>query len=352
VGAVAGFFWGFGQMVGRMGQDVWSGRVTETSEYLSIWGQNIIAGVEIGAGIDVTIASGGLLGMSVGGALISAGLDAATVHGEAQRWSQFATSQVVEGGKGAAYGLAFGVLGKAVAGVAKWAAPAVQRVAATPAGQFVQRTVQSAVGKVAETAVGRGAAHAAQATGRAASSVGSKVASGARALGAEADDLAARVGLERAAQAPTQLGKALARVEEGAGRAIANAFGAGSPPAPAAAPLAAGVEAGSAEATVAAGSAGAINVGERGLGHVLARHFPGGAQTAGKSLFSAGETVPGLVRGAESVAPVLQRGGNFQRVVEAGRAIGVDRATGLPTTTYTVITNAAGDLVTMFPGVP
>jgi hypothetical protein len=112
------------------------------------------------------------------------------------------------------------------------------------------------------------------------------------------------------------------------------------------------VEAGSAEATVAARSAGAINVGERGLGHVLARHFPGGAQTAGKSLFSAGETVPGLVRGAESVAPVLQRGGNFQRVVEAGRAIGVDRATGLPTTTYTVITNAAGDLVTMFPGVP
>jgi hypothetical protein len=163
----------------------------------------------------------------------------------------------VEGGKGAAYGLAFGVLGKAVAGVAKWAAPAVQRVAATPAGQFVQRTVQSAVGKVAETAVGRGAAHAAQATGRAASSVGSKVASGARALGAEADDLAARVGLERAAQAPTQLGKALARVEEGAGRAIANAFGAGSPPAPAAAPLAAGVEAGSAEATVAAGGGGA-----------------------------------------------------------------------------------------------
>ncbi|MBI4510547.1 MAG: hypothetical protein HY698_13015 [Deltaproteobacteria bacterium] len=88
-----------------------------------------------------------------------------------------------------------------------------------------------------------------------------------------------------------------------------------------------------------------INVGERGLGHVLARHFPGGAQTAGKSLFSAGETVPGLVRGAEGVAPVLQRGGNFQRVVEAGRAIGVNRATGLPTTTYIVITDAAGNLI-------
>ena len=100
-----------------------------------------------------------------------------------------------------------------------------------------------------------------------------------------------------------------------------------------------------------AGAAG-INIGEQGLGHVLARHFPGGAQAAGKSLFNAGETVPGLVRGAESVAPVLQKGGNFARIVDAGRAIGVDRTTSLPTTIYTVITNQAGNLVTMFPGVP
>jgi hypothetical protein len=105
-------------------------------------------------------------------------------------------------------------------------------------------------------------------------------------------------------------------------------------------------------ALAAGGAKSAINVGERGLGHVLARHFPGGAQTAGKSLFGAGETVPGLVRAAEGVAPVLQRGGNFQRIVDAGRVIGVDRATGLPTSTYTVITDAAGNLVTMFPGIP
>ncbi len=96
----------------------------------------------------------------------------------------------------------------------------------------------------------------------------------------------------------------------------------------------------------------AINVGARGLSHVLARHFAGGAQTAGKSLFGAGETVPGLASAAESVTPVLQSGGNFARIVNAGRAIGIDRATGLPTTTYTVITDAAGNLVTMFPGTP
>lgn len=96
----------------------------------------------------------------------------------------------------------------------------------------------------------------------------------------------------------------------------------------------------------------AITIGDAGLAHVLERHFPGGVKSAGKSLFNAGETVPGLVRAAERVAPTLQRGGNLQRVVNAGRTIGVDRATGSPTTIYTVITDAAGNLVTVFPGVP
>ena len=31
--------------------------------------------------------------------------------------------------------------------------------------------------------------------------------------------------------------------------------------------------------------------------------------------------------------------------------IGIDRATGLPTTIHTVITDTAGNLITMFPGV-
>jgi hypothetical protein len=102
----------------------------------------------------------------------------------------------------------------------------------------------------------------------------------------------------------------------------------------------------------AGGTGRAINISEARLGHVLARHFPGGAQAVGTSVFRAGESVPGLVRAAESVAPVLQQGGRFQRIVEAGRVIGVDRATGLPTSTYTVITDAAENLITTFPGVP
>ena len=84
----------------------------------------------------------------------------------------------------------------------------------------------------------------------------------------------------------------------------------------------------------------------------MGRHVPGGALTAGKSLFNAGENVPALVSAAEKVAPVAQKAGNFERVVDALRPIGVDRATNMTTSIYTVITNKANELVTMFPGKP
>ena len=86
------------------------------------------------------------------------------------------------------------------------------------------------------------------------------------------------------------------------------------------------VESGSAGSVFAA--RGGINVSQRGLAHVLERHAAGGARTAGKSIFNQGEDIAGLIRGAESIAPVQQAGGNFQRIVDAGRAIGIDRATG------------------------
>ena len=95
-----------------------------------------------------------------------------------------------------------------------------------------------------------------------------------------------------------------------------------------------------------------ITVTKRGLAHTVARHMPGGARTAGKSLFGAGESVSALAQAAESVTPVIQRGGNLARIMNAGRVIGVDRATGKATRIYTVITNAVGELVTMFPGTP
>jgi RHS repeat-associated protein len=95
-----------------------------------------------------------------------------------------------------------------------------------------------------------------------------------------------------------------------------------------------------------------IKITVRGLKHVLERHVPGGIRTAGKSLFNKGENVEALVKAAEGVAPKLQSGGNFERIVDAGRMVGTDRATGTPTSIYTVITNNFGDLVTAFPGRP
>jgi hypothetical protein len=71
-----------------------------------------------------------------------------------------------------------------------------------------------------------------------------------------------------------------------------------------------------------------------------------------KSIFGAGEDVKGLIKAAEGVTPTRMGGGDFARVVDAGRPIGIDRATGAPTSTYTVITKPNGNLVNAYPGKP
>jgi hypothetical protein len=110
-------------------------------------------------------------------------------------------------------------------------------------------------------------------------------------------------------------------------------------------------------ATEAAGSAGysasKINITDDGLAHVFDRHLADGSLSAGKSLFYDNVTLTRLIADAgDAVVPITQRNGNLAYVVDAGRNIGVDRATGLPTSTYTVITKPSGDLVTAFPGSP
>jgi hypothetical protein len=62
--------------------------------------------------------------------------------------------------------------------------------------------------------------------------------------------------------------------------------------------------------------------------------------------------VAALIRNADSTQRVQQAGGNSQRVINAGRAIGIDRATGKATSIYAVITNADDYLITAFPGQP
>ena len=100
VGVVGGFFWGFGQMIGGMAYDVYSGSVRSSGDYFSLWGQNIVAGAEIGMSVDATVLSAGV-GIPVSGALGNAGLGALTFAGKGKTWPGFGKDQVTDGVVGA-----------------------------------------------------------------------------------------------------------------------------------------------------------------------------------------------------------------------------------------------------------
>ena len=95
-----------------------------------------------------------------------------------------------------------------------------------------------------------------------------------------------------------------------------------------------------------------IKVAEKGLQHVVERHTVNDiAKFAGKSKFNPGEDLTTLIqRGTQQ--PMVPQGNRFVRTFDAGRTIGLDRATGQQTSIMTVVTEADGTLVTAFPGVP
>ena len=106
-------------------------------------------------------------------------------------------------------------------------------------------------------------------------------------------------------------------------------------------------------ATEAGYTASKINITEEGLNKVFQTHLADGSFSAGKSLFNDNVTITRLIADADSVTPLVQSGsGNLQYIVDAGRVIGIDRATGQATSIYTVVTKSGGDLVTAFPGTP
>lgn len=224
VGAVAGFFWGFGQMAGRMAEDVWDGKVRDTTDYMVVWGQNIVGGVEIGASIDLTLASGGIFAMAGGGALGAAGFDALTFGGEGQGAKAFAVSQVVEGGKGAVFGAGFGVVAKGATALVGAALPLAEAASSTAGAQVAKRGAQAAIGKLAQTEAGQAAAQLASAATKKLTGAGTAIASGVRAMGAQADDVARQVGLGEAANAPAAAGRWLAQKEGEFGQFLAKSW--------------------------------------------------------------------------------------------------------------------------------
>jgi len=103
---------------------------------------------------------------------------------------------------------------------------------------------------------------------------------------------------------------------------------------------------------VAAEDAGGINISDEALEHIEDRHLPSGANGDDASQFFPDTDVEGLIRDAEGTQPEGQANGRLARVVTSPDAVGYDAATGEYTHTYTVITEANGDLVTAFPGTP
>jgi Pretoxin HINT domain len=90
-----------------------------------------------------------------------------------------------------------------------------------------------------------------------------------------------------------------------------------------------------------------------GLAHVVARHTAGGGERdAMAGVFDNGVDLASLARvSAGQIGTRNAATGNIEYVVRSKDLIGVTGGSnGLPTSTYTIVRNSYGELVTMFPG--
>jgi hypothetical protein len=73
-------------------------------------------------------------------------------------------------------------------------------------------------------------------------------------------------------------------------------------------------------------------------------------EVADKSYFYDANDIPGLLDGAQGAPAIVQSNRNIAGTADAGRIIGWDKETKLPTSIYAVVTKPNGDLKTMHPG--
>ncbi len=156
VGATAGFFWGFGQMVGTMVLDVRDTHYRDTWDYLAIWGRNVYGGAAMGASID--IGAGGPLTWAASGAMGGSGWDALTFGGGTagvgtQNFQQFMASQTEGIETGAAAGVLFGFAGEALGLAGRGIAALMPETA--EAATFGARLLKDKVAGVAQNVVSR-----------------------------------------------------------------------------------------------------------------------------------------------------------------------------------------------------
>lgn len=93
-----------------------------------------------------------------------------------------------------------------------------------------------------------------------------------------------------------------------------------------------------------------LRLSKRAERHVREGHFADGRRSRGKSLFFPKTDLLGLLKAAEDSPPRRQENGRDKRVTDAGRAIGTDGRTRKPVSSYVVIAEPDGDVVTMYPG--
>jgi len=96
-----------------------------------------------------------------------------------------------------------------------------------------------------------------------------------------------------------------------------------------------------------------ITITEEGFMHVMQRHYPRSGMFLNKSKFTlSAREIVNLIKNSAQAPKLLQRGGNYVRIVNAGRIVGIDATTGHSTMMFSIITNKEGKLVTAFPGLP
>ncbi|MDL1871942.1 hypothetical protein FBR05_07025 [Deltaproteobacteria bacterium PRO3] len=95
-----------------------------------------------------------------------------------------------------------------------------------------------------------------------------------------------------------------------------------------------------------------LRLGPEAFKHIQKRHLDGWPARLPKSLFFPNVDLEKLLKQAAKVPRSAQRGGNYERIVEGARYVGIDRRSLEPTAVYSVITTPQDRLVTMFPGKP
>lgn len=105
---------------------------------------------------------------------------------------------------------------------------------------------------------------------------------------------------------------------------------------------------------LAIGDTGRLFLSANRYQHIVNRHTLDGSKfTAGRtSYFNRNVDVKSLIENASEQPGKLNGSGFYERVINADKNIGVDRATGRQTTTYTVISDKKGNVITSHPGQP